>query len=126
MEAASKAGKARSIGVSNFEPDRLRDIVIFYEVVPAVNQIEVNPFHQQDESVAFMNTLGVQPEAWAPFAEGINDLFQNEVLTGIAKKYASRLVKSHFDGLSNATLSHSRRLSAKKEWRKILMCSTLF
>ena len=87
MEAASKAGKARSIGVSNFESDRLQDIVIFNEVIPAVNQIEVNPFHQQDESVAFMNTLGVQPEAWAPFAEGKNDLFQNEVLTRIAKKY---------------------------------------
>jgi 2,5-diketo-D-gluconate reductase A len=87
MEAAGRAGKARAIGVSNFEPDRLQDVVIFNDVVPAVNQIEINPFHQQDASVDFMKELGVEPEAWAPFAEGKNDLFTNQVLTGIGKKY---------------------------------------
>lgn len=87
MEAALKAGKVRAIGVSNFHPDRLMDIIGFNDVVPAVNQVEVNPFHQQEESVAFMRENGVQAEAWAPFAEGRNNLFQNEVLVDIARKH---------------------------------------
>jgi 2,5-diketo-D-gluconate reductase A len=87
MEEALKTGKVRAIGVSNFHPDRLMDMIIQNEVVPAVNQIEVNPFLQQDESVAFMREHGVQPEAWAPFAEGRNNLFQNEMLTDIARKH---------------------------------------
>ncbi|HYP84347.1 aldo/keto reductase [Variovorax sp.] len=87
MEEAHKAGKLRAIGLSNFQPDRLMDIKAFNEVPPAVNQIEVNPFHQQEQSVAFMRGNGVQPEAWAPFAEGRNNLFQNEVLASIGGKY---------------------------------------
>lgn len=86
MEDALKAGKVRAIGVSNFHPDRLMDIIGFNDVVPAVNQVEVNPFHQQEESVAFMRENGVQAEAWAPFAEGRNNLFQNEALTEIGRK----------------------------------------
>lgn len=91
MEEAYKAGKLRAIGVSNFHPDRLMDIMAFNEVVPAVNQIEVNPFHQQAESVAFMQENGVQAEAWAPFAEGKNGLFHNEILTSIGAKYGKSL-----------------------------------
>ena len=87
MEDALKAGKVRAIGVSNFHPDRLMDIIGFNDVVPAVNQVEVNPFHQQAESVAFMRENGVQAEAWAPFAEGRNNLFQNETLVGIGRKH---------------------------------------
>ena len=87
MEDALKAGKVRAIGVSNFHPDRLMDIIGFNDVVPAVNQIEVNPFHQQEESVAFMRENGVQAEAWAPFAEGRNNLFQNEALVDIGRKH---------------------------------------
>ncbi|CAN7657891.1 aldo/keto reductase [Massilia sp. LjRoot122] len=87
MEEAYRDGKLRAIGLSNFQPDRLMDIMAFNEVKPMVNQIEVNPFHQQDESVSFMATNGVQAEAWAPFAEGRNNLFQNEALTAIAAKY---------------------------------------
>jgi 2,5-diketo-D-gluconate reductase A len=86
MEEALRAGKLRAIGVSNFQPDRLMDITAFNEITPAVNQIEVNPFHQQAESVEFMRGLGVQPEAWAPFAEGRNNLFQNERLVAIAER----------------------------------------
>lgn len=77
MEDAYRSGKLRAIGVSNFHPDRLMDIIAFNEVAPAVNQVEVNPFHQQADAVAFMTAHGVQPEAWAPFAEGRNNLFQN-------------------------------------------------
>ena len=87
IEAAYKAGKLRAIGVSNFHPDRLMDIKVFNAVPPAVNQVEVNPFLQQDESVAFMRDNGVQVEAWAPFAEGRNNLFQNEVLADIGRKH---------------------------------------
>lgn len=87
MEEACRAGKLRAIGVSNFHPDRLMDIKAFNEIAPAVNQIEVNPFQQQLESIPFMNDIGVQAEAWAPFAEGRNGLFQNEALLAIAERY---------------------------------------
>lgn len=88
MEDAYRAGKLRAIGVSNFHPDRLMDIKAFNEIAPAVNQVEVNPFQQQLESIPFMNDIGVQAEAWAPFAEGRNGLFQNEVLLAIAERYS--------------------------------------
>lgn len=65
MEEAHRAGRLRSIGVSNFRPDRLMDIKAFNQITPAVHQVEVNPFHQQDESVAFMQENGVQAQAWA-------------------------------------------------------------
>lgn len=84
MQDAYRAGKLRAIGVSNFHPDRLMDIKVFNEIAPAVNQVEVSPFQQQQESAAFMKEIGVQAEAWAPFAEGRNGLFQNEALQAIA------------------------------------------
>ena len=87
MEEAHRAGKLRAIGVSNFQPDRLMDIKVFNQITPAVNQIEVNPFHQQAESVNFMRELGVQAEAWAPFAEGRNNLFHNEALSAIGSRH---------------------------------------
>jgi 2,5-diketo-D-gluconate reductase A len=87
MAQAHKAGKVRAIGVSNFHPDRLMDIIGFNEVVPAVNQVEVNPFLQQEEAVSFMRGHGVQAEAWAPFAEGRNNLFANPTLVEIGRKY---------------------------------------
>ncbi|HCY16559.1 MAG: 2,5-diketo-D-gluconic acid reductase [Curvibacter sp. GWA2_64_110] len=87
MEEAHRQGKLRAIGVSNFHPDRLMDIKVFNEIAPAVNQVEVNPFQQQIESAAFMKELGVQAQAWAPFAEGRNNLFQNEVLVDIGARH---------------------------------------
>lgn len=85
MENLQKEGRIRSIGVSNFESDRLLDLSHFNDIVPAVNQIEINPFAQQNSSVDFMQRSGlrVTPEAWAPFAEGRNNLFSDEVLTKI-------------------------------------------
>lgn len=91
MEEAYQAGKIRAIGVSNFEPDRLMDITVFNQIKPAVNQIEINPFQQQIESTQFMRELGVQAEAWAPFAEGRNNLFQHETLQAIANKYGKTI-----------------------------------
>ena len=87
MQDAHRSGKLRAIGVSNFQPDRLMDIAAFNEIKPFVNQIEINPFQQQAESLAFMRELGVQAEAWAPFAEGRNNLFQNPLLQTIAEKH---------------------------------------
>jgi 2,5-diketo-D-gluconate reductase A len=87
MQEAYRAGVLRAIGVSNFQPDRLMDLAAFNEITPAVNQIEINPFQQQDESVTFMRSIGVQAEAWAPFAEGRNNLFQNDVLRAIAARH---------------------------------------
>lgn len=87
MEELYREGKVRAIGVSNFQADRLIDLIIHNEVVPAVNQVEMHPFNQQIESEKFMKENNVQIESWAPFAEGKNNLFQNEVLVSIAEKY---------------------------------------
>src|SRR5437660_2211738 len=87
MEELHKEGKVRAIGASNFAPDRIMDLMVYNEVTPAVNQIEVNPFHQQIDTQKFLHENNVQVEAWAPFAEGKNNIFQNEVLLSIAAKY---------------------------------------
>ena len=87
MQEAYRAGKLRAIGVSNFHPDRLMDITAFNEITPAVNQVEINPFQQQLDNVPFMQQLGVQAEAWAPFAEGRNGLFEHPVLQSIAERH---------------------------------------
>ena len=87
MEELYKQGKVRAIGVSNFQPDRLMDLNIHNQIVPMVNQIEVNPFQQQIETQQFLLDNSVQAEAWAPFAEGRNNIFQNEVLLSIAAKH---------------------------------------
>lgn len=87
LEKLHKDGKIKAIGVSNFYPDRVMDLIMANEVVPAVNQIEVNPLYQRYDDQKFLEENKVQPEAWAPFAEGRNNLFQNEILVAIGKKY---------------------------------------
>jgi len=87
MEDLYKEGKVRAIGVSNFQPDRLIDLIIHNEIVPAVNQVETHPFHQQIETQKFLVENNVQIESWGPFAEGKNNLFHNELLAAIGKKY---------------------------------------
>lgn len=87
MEELYHEGKVRAIGVSNFRDDRLLDLTLRNEVVPAVNQVETHPFNQQIESAKMMKEYNVQIESWAPFAEGKNDLFQNEILVSIAEKH---------------------------------------
>ncbi|MNI34949.1 Glyoxal reductase [compost metagenome] len=87
LEELYREGKVRAIGVSNFHEDRLIDLIIHNEVVPAVNQVETHPFNQQIENAKFMKENNVQIESWAPFAEGKNNLFQNELLVSIAEKY---------------------------------------
>ncbi|MDT0147700.1 aldo/keto reductase [Priestia aryabhattai] len=87
MEELYREGKIRAIGVSNFYPDRLVDLISHNEVIPAVNQIETHPFCQQIESHNLMKEDNIQIMSWGPFAEGRNNMFQNEVLISIAKKY---------------------------------------
>ena len=87
MEDLYKSGKVKSIGVSNFHPDRVMDIIAFNEIVPAVNQIEAHPFHQQIETQKFLTENKVQIESWGPFAEGRNNIFNNDLLVSLAGKY---------------------------------------
>jgi 2,5-diketo-D-gluconate reductase A len=87
MEELHQQGKVRAIGVSNFYPDRVMDLMIHNKITPAVNQIEVNPFQQQIETQKFFQDNSIQVEAWAPFAEGRNNIFQNEFLLSIAAKH---------------------------------------
>lgn len=87
MEGLYKDGKIRAIGVSNFHTDRVMDMIVHNEIVPAVNQIETHPFHQQTETQKFLADNGVQLQSWGPFAEGKNNLFTNDLLAEIGKKY---------------------------------------
>jgi 2,5-diketo-D-gluconate reductase A len=87
MEELYQQGKIRAIGVSNFHPDRIMDLMVHNKITPAVNQIEVNPFQQQIDTQKFLHDNSVQVEAWAPFAEGRNNVFQNELLLSIAAKH---------------------------------------
>jgi 2,5-diketo-D-gluconate reductase A len=87
MEELYGQGKIKAIGVSNFQPDRIIDLITHNKITPAVNQIEVNPFQQQIETQKFLQDNSVKVEAWAPFAEGRNNIFQNEVLLSIAAKH---------------------------------------
>jgi diketogulonate reductase-like aldo/keto reductase len=87
MEELYSQGKVRAIGVANFHPDRLMDLIIHNKVVPAINQIEVNPFLQQSATQNFLIANKVQPEAWAPFAEGRNSIFENPTLLAVARKH---------------------------------------
>ena len=87
MEELYQQGKVRAIGVSNFAPDRIMDLMIHNQITPAVNQIEVNPFQQQIDPQKFLQDNRVAVEAWAPFAEGRNNIFQNEILLSIAAKH---------------------------------------
>lgn len=93
MEELYKEGRVKAIGVSNFLPDRLIDLIIHNEIVPAVNQVETHPFHQQVETQQFMQENNVQTESWGPFAEGKNNIFQNELLHSIAVKYKKTIAQ---------------------------------
>ncbi|KHL97559.1 2,5-diketo-D-gluconic acid reductase [Paenibacillus sp. IHB B 3415] len=93
MEELYRENKIRAIGVSNFLPDRLMDLIVHNEIVPAVNQIETHPFYQQAESAAFMKDQGVQHQSWAPFAEGLGNMFGNEALASIAEKHTKSVAQ---------------------------------
>ena len=87
MEEAYREGKLKAIGVCNFYPNRLADLCETVEVTPAVNQVELHPFFQQENALTLMKEYGVVPEAWGPFAEGNHGIFTHPVLTEIGKQY---------------------------------------
>jgi diketogulonate reductase-like aldo/keto reductase len=93
MEELYKEGKIKAIGISNFQPDRVMDLITFNEINPAVNQVETHPFNQQIETQKFLAENKVQIESWGPFAEGKNNLFNNELLLSIASKYGKSVAQ---------------------------------
>ncbi|GAA3612399.1 aldo/keto reductase [Nonomuraea rosea] len=93
MEQLNREGRVRAIGVSNFHPDRLVDLIDHNEITPAVNQIETHPFFQRGEDQRLMVERGVQIESWGPFAEGKNNLFTDPVLSEIAQAHGKSVAQ---------------------------------
>lgn len=87
MEELYQEGKIKAIGVCNFLPDRLIDLILSHNIVPMVNQIELHPFYQEKELCKIMEKYDIKPMAWAPFAEGQNHIFENEILVRVGEKY---------------------------------------
>jgi len=93
MEELYREGRIKAIGVSNFHPDRVMDFMVHNEVVPAIDQVETHPFHQQVETQKFLTENNIQIESWGPFAEGKNNIFHNEVLVSIAEKHGKTVAQ---------------------------------
>lgn len=93
MEKLYSDGRIKAIGVCNFHPDRIMDLIIHNEIVPAINQIETHPFCQQIETQIFLQDNNVQIQSWGPFAEGKNDLFTNDVLESIGEKHGKSIAQ---------------------------------
>ena len=93
MQELYREGRIKAIGVSNFHPDRVMDFIVHNDVMPAVDQIETHPFHQQVATQQFLRENHIQIESWGPFAEGKNNIFQNEVFTTIAQKYGKTVAQ---------------------------------
>jgi 2,5-diketo-D-gluconate reductase A len=87
MEELNKEGKIRAIGVSNFQPDQLDELMTYANIKPAINQIETHVFLQQNASYDYLKKSQIQMEAWSPFAAGRNEMFKNRVLADIGSKY---------------------------------------
>ena len=93
MQELYREGRIRAIGVSNFHPDRVMDLMMHNDVLPAVDQIETHPFHQQVETQKFLQANGIQIESWGPFAEGRNDIFHNALLRSIAENHRKSIAQ---------------------------------
>jgi len=118
MQELYKEGRVKAIGVSNFHPDRLIDLIIHNEIIPAVNQIETHPFHQQIETQKFLQENNVQIESWGPFAEGKHNIFQNELLQSIAashqKTVAQIILRWLTQGYGSSTRMRARFATADR------------
>lgn len=93
MEELYKEGRIRAIGVSNFQSDRIIDLCYTADIKPMVNQLELHPFYQREEELDILLEYGIVPQAWAPFAEGMNGMFTNPVLKGIAKRHGKTVAQ---------------------------------
>ena len=93
MEELYKEGRIRAIGVSNFQSDRIIDICYTAEIKPMVNQLELHPFYQREDELAILREYGIVPQAWAPFAEGMNGMFTNPVLKNIAERHGKTVAQ---------------------------------
>ena len=124
MEQINAEGLARAIGVANFYPDRLVDLIEHNDIAPAVNQIEVNPFFQRHADQELAGTHGVQIEAWGGFAEGKNNLFTDPLLAEIGDVTARASPRSCSAGSSNATSSRSRSRFGVSAWNRTSLSST--
>jgi 2,5-diketo-D-gluconate reductase A len=93
MEELYREGRIRAIGVANFQPDRIMDLIMHNKVIPAGDQIETHPFCQQIETQKFLKENNVQMGAWAQFAEGKNNIFKNELLLSLAKKHGKSVAQ---------------------------------
>lgn len=113
MEELYEAGKIKAIGVSNFEPDQLADLIAYAKIKPMVNQIETNVFFQQHEAQAANEKLGVQVEAWSPFAEGRNGFFSNQTLAAIGKKHNKTIAQVTLRWLTQRGIVAIPRTSSK-------------
>jgi len=123
MEELYQQGKIRAIGVSNFQPDRIMDLIIHNKITPAINQIEVNPFQQQIGAQQFLKENNIQVEAWAPFAEGKNNIFKNELLLSIAarhKKSVAQVILRWVSQRGIVVLSKSTRKERMRENIEVL------
>jgi diketogulonate reductase-like aldo/keto reductase len=123
MEELYSAGRVRAIGVANFQSDRIMDLMLHNKVRPAINQIEINPFLQQAETQTFLQANNVQPEAWAPFAEGRNQIFENPTLRAVAAKHKKSIAQVILRWLSQrgiVVLSKSVRQERMAENLKVL------
>lgn len=116
MERLYKEGCIRAIGVTSFSNERLQDLFLHNEIKPAVNQLETHPFFQQQAANAFLQQEGIQHEAWAPFAEGQNDIFNHPVLKEIATRHGKAWERSYSVGSINATSWSFPRPYARHGW----------
>jgi 2,5-diketo-D-gluconate reductase A len=124
MEELYQQGRVRAIGVSNFPPDRLMDLMVHNEITPAVNQIETHAFNQQIDAQQFLQAHGVQIESWGPFAEGKHDIFQNEVLRSIADRHGKTVAQVILRWLTQRGVVASPSRSARIAWRRTSRSST--
>lgn len=118
MEELYQEGLVRAIGVCSFYPDRLADLISFQKVVPAVNQVETNVFFQQREAQEYMQSKGVVMEGWAPFAEGKNNLFQNEALLSIGEKHQKSVAQVVLRWLLQRNIVCIPKSVKRSGWRK--------
>jgi len=93
MEDMYREGSIKAIGVANFQPDRIMDLIIHNKVIPAINQIETHPFCQQVDTQKFLKENNVQIQSWGPFAEGKNNIFKNELLLSLSGKYSKTVAQ---------------------------------